>query len=217
MAENRLYYRDNLDILRRYVKEETVDLVDLDPPFQSNQDYNVLFAEQDGSRSAAQIKAFEDTWRWDQAAAEAYHALMAAGGKVAQAILAFRTFLGESDILAYLAMMAPRLVELHRVLKPTGSLYLHCDPTASHYLKMLLGFRLPRRKREILYARAFRVLSMRPVLSLIFTSDELIRHCFMRRQVAKLPPMLRRHEKHSSGFLFNPRFLRVPTNADLSR
>jgi DNA modification methylase len=130
MAENRLYYGDNLDILRRYIKDETVDLVYLDPPFKSDQDYDVLFAEQDGSRSAAQIKAFEDTWRWDQAAAEAYHTIMAAGGKVAQVMLAFRTFLDESDMLAYLAMMAPRLVELHRVLKPTGSLYLHCDPTA---------------------------------------------------------------------------------------
>jgi DNA modification methylase len=138
MAENQLYYGDNLDILQRYLKDGAVDLVYLDPPFKSNQDYNVLFAEQDGSRSAAQIKAFEDTWRWDQAAAEAYYAIVEAGGKVAQVMLAFHTFLGESDMLAYLAMMAPRLVELRRVLKPTGSIYLHCDPTASHYLKMLM-------------------------------------------------------------------------------
>jgi DNA modification methylase len=120
MADNLLYYGDNLDILQRYIKDETIDLVYLDPPFKSNQDYNVLFAEQDGSRSAAQIKAFEDTWQWDQAAAEAYHEIMTAGGKVAQAMIAFRTFLDESDMLAYLAMMAPRLVELRRVLKPTG-------------------------------------------------------------------------------------------------
>jgi adenine specific DNA methylase Mod len=138
MADNLLYYGDNLDILQRYVKDEMVDLVYLDPPFKSDQDYNVLFAEQDGSRSAAQIKAFEDTWRWDQAAADAYHTIMEAGGRVAQAMLAFRTFLGETDMLAYLAMMAPRLMELQRVLKPTGSIYLHCDPTASHYLKMLM-------------------------------------------------------------------------------
>ncbi len=131
MAENLLYYGDNLDILRRYVKDETVDLVYLDPPFKSNQDYNVLFAEQDGSRSAAQIKAFEDTWRWDQAAAEAHHAIVEAGGKVAQAMIAFRTFLGESDMLGYLAMMAPRLVELRRVLKPTGSIYLWARGMAS--------------------------------------------------------------------------------------
>ena len=93
---------------------------------------------EDGSRSAAQIKAFDDTWRWDQAAAAAYQEVVEGGGKVSEALQAFRLFLGDNDMLAYLSMMAPRLVELHRVLKPTGSLYLHCDPTASHYLKMLL-------------------------------------------------------------------------------
>jgi DNA modification methylase len=138
MADNTLYYGDNLDILRRYIKDETVDLVYLDPPFKSNQDYNILFAEQNGSRAAAQIKAFEDTWRWDQAAAEAYEEVVEAGGKASQVMQAFRTFLGENDMLAYLAMMAPRLVELRRVLKATGSIYLHCDPTASHYLKLLM-------------------------------------------------------------------------------
>ena len=135
---NTLYYGDNLDILRRYIKDETVDLVYLDPPFKSNQDYNVLFAEQDGSRSAAQIKAFGDTWRWDKAAAAAYQEIVEQGGRVSDALQAFRKFLGDNDMLAYLAMMAPRLVELRRVLKPTGSIYLHCDPTASHYLKMLM-------------------------------------------------------------------------------
>ena len=139
MAEkNTLYYGDNLDVLRRYIKDESVDLVYLDPPFNSNATYNVLFAEQNGSRAAAQIKAFKDTWRWDQAAAEAHQVTVEAGGKVSQVMQAFRTFLGDSDMLAYLSMMAPRLVELRRVLKPTGSIYLHCDPTASHYLKMLM-------------------------------------------------------------------------------
>jgi len=138
MAENVLYYGDNLDILRRYIKDETVDLIYLDPPFKSNQNYNVLFAEQNGSRSAAQIRAFKDTWRWDQAAAASYQEVVERGGKVAQAMLAFRTYLGENDVMAYLAMMAPRLIELRRVLKDTGSIYLHCDPTASHYLKMLM-------------------------------------------------------------------------------
>jgi DNA modification methylase len=138
MAENVLYYGDNLDILRRYIKDESVDLIYLDPPFKSNQDYNVLFAEKDGTQAAAQIKAFEDTWHWDMSAAEAYDDVMRQGGKVAQAMIAFRTFLGENDMLAYLAMMAPRLVEMRRALKPTGSIYLHCDPTASHYLKMLM-------------------------------------------------------------------------------
>ena len=141
MAENLLYYGDNLDILRRYVKDETVDLVYLDPPFNSDQNYNVLFAEQNGSRSSAQIHAFEDTWRWDQAAAEAYDEITTSTQvpqKVSIAIQSFRNFLGDSDMTAYLCMMAPRLLELRRVLKPTGSIYLHCDPTASHYLKLLM-------------------------------------------------------------------------------
>jgi len=139
MVENVLYYGDNLDILRRYIKDEKVDLIYLDPPFKSEQDYNVLFAERNGSRSAAQIKVFEDTWRWDEASAKAYHEIVENGpAKVSQVMRGFRTFLGENDIMAYLAMMAPRLAELHRALKPTGSIYLHCDPTASHYLKTLM-------------------------------------------------------------------------------
>lgn len=139
MSQDLLFYGDNLDVLRQHVKDESVDLVYLDPPFNSNADYNVLFAEQDGARAAAQIKAFQDTWRWDQSAAFAFHDIVENGpSRVSQTMIAFRTLLGESNMLAYLAMMAPRLVEMHRVLKPSGSLYLHCDPTASHYLKLLL-------------------------------------------------------------------------------
>ncbi|MBU0513773.1 MAG: site-specific DNA-methyltransferase, partial [Proteobacteria bacterium] len=135
---NTLYYGDNLDILRRYIADESVDLIYLDPPFNSKATYNVLFAEKNGSESASQIKAFDDTWHWDEAAARAYQEVVEAGGMVSQAMQAFRQLLGENDMLAYLAMMAPRLVELRRVLKPTGTIYLHCDPTASHYLKILL-------------------------------------------------------------------------------
>ncbi|MCK5564067.1 MAG: restriction endonuclease [Planctomycetes bacterium] len=139
MADNKLYYGDNLVILREHVQDESVDLVYLDPPFNSNQNYNVLFAEQDGQRSAAQIQAFEDTWQWDQAAARAFQEVVESdGGKVSQAMQGFRVSLGENNLLAYLSMMAPRLVELKRVLKNTGSIYLHCDPSASHYLKMLM-------------------------------------------------------------------------------
>lgn len=138
MGDNLLYYGDNLDILQRYIKDESLDLIYLDPPFKSNQDYNVLFLEQDGSRSKAQIKAFEDTWRWDQGAAKAYHEIVESGGRISEAMQAFHTYLGDNDMMAYLAMMAPRLVELRRVLKSTGSIYLHCDPTASHYLKILM-------------------------------------------------------------------------------
>lgn len=136
--KNWLYYGDNLDVLRQHVKDESIDLIYLDPPFNSNATYNVLFAEQDGSRAAAQIKAFQDTWRWDQAAVKAYEETVELGGDVAAAMRAFRTFLPDSDMLAYLSMMAPRLLELRRVLKSSGSIYLHCDPTASHYLKMLM-------------------------------------------------------------------------------
>ena len=138
MTDNLLYYGDNLDVLRRHVKDESVDLVYLDPPFKSNQDYNVLFAERDGTRAAAQIKAFKDTWQWDRAAAEEFHEVVEAGGRISQALQAFRTFLGENPGapgLAYLANMAPRLVELRRVLRPTGSIYLHCDPTVDRIAK----------------------------------------------------------------------------------
>ena len=137
-TKSRLYYGDNLDVLRRHVADDSVDLIYLDPPFNSNQDYNVLFAERNGTQAAAQIQAFEDTWHWDQTAARTFQDVVETGGTLAQAMMAFRTFLGESDMMAYLAMMAPRLAELRRVLKPTGSIYLHCDPTASHYLKMLM-------------------------------------------------------------------------------
>jgi DNA modification methylase len=135
-----LYYGDNLPILRNrdYFPTESIDLVYLDPPFNSNQDYNVLFGEQDGTRSAAQIEAFTDTWRWDVVARHAFDETVELGGRVAEALVAFRSLVGESDMLAYLSMMAPRLVELRRVLRSPGSIYLHCDPTASHYLKILL-------------------------------------------------------------------------------
>jgi len=152
---NQLFYGDNLTILREHVRDESVDLVYLDPPFNSNQDYNVLFAERDGSRAVAQIKAFTDTWQWDEGAARSYQGAVEAGGPVSQALQAFRTFLGENDMLAYLAMMAPRLVELRRVMKPTASIYLHCDPTASHYLKILLDavFGPTQFRNEIIWRR----------------------------------------------------------------
>jgi site-specific DNA-methyltransferase (adenine-specific) len=138
MAPNTLYYGDNLDVLRRYVKDESIDLIYLDPPFNSNASYNVLFAEHSGQKAASQIRAFEDTWQWSMEAELQVEAMISAGGQVSLAMQAFRKLLGTSNMMAYLAMMAPRLVELRRVLKPTGSIYLHCDPTASHYLKLLM-------------------------------------------------------------------------------
>ncbi len=137
-TENVLYYGDNLDILPRYVKDESVDLIYLDPPFNSNANYNVLFPEHgNGTKSAAQLQAFKDTWTWGEAA-PIYYATVEAGGKLSEVLQAFRQLVGEGGMLAYLSMMAPRLAQLHRVLKPTGSIYLHCDPTASHYLKLLM-------------------------------------------------------------------------------
>lgn len=135
---NRLFYGDNLEILRRYIADESVDLVYLDPPFKSDQNYNVLFAEHDGTKAASQLHAFEDTWQWNEESARSYQETVERGGRVSEGLQAFHRVLGHSDMLAYLAMMAPRLVDLRRVLKPTGSLYLHCDPTASHYLKILM-------------------------------------------------------------------------------
>lgn len=137
--KNQLYFGDNLDILRAYVPANSVDLIYLDPPFNSKATYNVLFAEKTGEASAAQITAFEDTWHWGGESEDAYHEVVTEGPrKLADLLQALRQFLGANDMLAYLTMMAIRLVELHRVLKPTGSLYLHCDPTASHYLKLVL-------------------------------------------------------------------------------
>jgi len=137
--ENTLYYGDNLEILREYIKDETIDLIYLDPPFNSKKDYNVLFSEKNGTQSPAQIKAFEDTWHWDILTEETYREIVEnSPKKLADLLKALRTFLSENDMMAYLVMMAIRLQELHRVLKPTGSIYLHCDPTASHYLKLVM-------------------------------------------------------------------------------
>jgi DNA modification methylase len=135
---NYLYCGDNLHILRDYIQPDSVDLVYLDPPFKSDQNYNFLFREKDGSKSKSQIQAFTDTWEWNLESHRNYMAVVEKGGKISEALTLLRTFVGESDMLAYLAMMAPRLDELKRVLKPSGFIYLHCDPTASHYLKVLM-------------------------------------------------------------------------------
>ena len=141
---NTLFYGDNLQVLRNrdYFPDESVDLVYLDPPFNSNASYNVLFREQSGENSPAQIKAFTDTWEWTLEAERTFEEEIiehpGTPPEVKEMISAFRQFIGRNAMMAYLVMMTPRLVELRRVLKPTGSLYLHCDPTASHYLKLLL-------------------------------------------------------------------------------
>jgi site-specific DNA-methyltransferase (adenine-specific) len=152
----KLYYGDNLHVLRDYIKDESVDLIYLDPPFNSKRDYNLLFktpkppkkvdgksaikAEEPQTEYAdASITAFEDTWHWGQQAEDEFREILKCGNTdVAELIQALRAFLKENDMMAYLVMMCNRLLELHRVLKSTGSLYLHCDPTASHYLKIVL-------------------------------------------------------------------------------
>jgi site-specific DNA-methyltransferase (adenine-specific) len=136
---NALYYGDNLKVLRDSIATESVDLVYLDPPFNSSATYNVLFKAPSGEQSQAQIEAFEDTWHWNESAERAFDEVVTGPHSDAAIMLrAMRSALGENDMMAYLAMMAVRLLELHRVLKPTGALYLHCDPTASHYLTILL-------------------------------------------------------------------------------
>ena len=151
-----LFYGDNLDVLRNHIEDESVDLIYLDPPFNSNANYNVLFKSPDGKQSQSQIEAFEDTWHWTDAAEAAFDDVMRSGhSDAAEMLRAMRSMLKVNDMMAYLAMMAVRLIELHRVLKPTGSLYLHCDPTASHYLKMLLDavFGVKNYRNEIIWKR----------------------------------------------------------------
>jgi DNA modification methylase len=138
-----LYYGDNLPILLDHIKDESVDLVYLDPPFKSDANYNAFFQGKSGA-SASQIKAFEDTWHWvnkDNESMSEFQKMLGHAhtpDAVRKLLQAYYDFMGGCDMMAYLMMMSPRLVELKRVLKPTGSLYLHCDPTASHYLKLLL-------------------------------------------------------------------------------
>ena len=129
---NTLYYGDNLKILREYIKDETVDLVYLDPPLNSNRNYNVLFKDESGAEADSQIMAFKDTWHW-VGAAKTYEDLVLEGDKVSEMLQAFYGFIGTNQMMAYLVMMAVRLKELHRVLNPTGLLYRPCDPTASNH------------------------------------------------------------------------------------
>ncbi len=140
MAANALWYGDNLDVLRERIAPESVDLIYLDPPFNSNRSYNILFGNTHGEDARAQIVAFDDTWTWAPETEQLYIEMLSGGapGRVADALQAMHGLVGEGELMAYLVMMAARLVELRRVIKSTGSIYLHCDPTASHYLKILM-------------------------------------------------------------------------------
>ena len=151
---NLLYFGDNLKIMREFIKDESVDLIYLDPPFNSNASYNVLF-KSPVEPAAAQVKAFEDTWHWEIEAQAAFEELEGRSADTFRLLLSLKSFLGTSDVMAYLAMMAIRLVEMRRLLKPNGSIYLHCDPTASHYLKILMDgiFGAPMFRNEIVWKR----------------------------------------------------------------
>ncbi|BCW95645.1 MAG: restriction endonuclease subunit M [Fimbriimonadales bacterium] len=153
-AGNTLYYGDNLKVMRQHIGDASVDLVYLDPPFNSQRDYNVLFREQSGEPAQGQIKAFTDTWQWSERAYIEFCETCPLPA-LAELMQGFVRTLGRNDLTAYLVMMAPRLVELHRALKPTGSLYLHCDPTASHYLKVMLDviFGAKNFRNEIVWKR----------------------------------------------------------------
>jgi len=156
ITANTLFYGDNLPILREHIPDESIDLVYLDPPFNSNRSYNVLFKEEGGAEAEAQIAAFDDTWHWNASAERTFHELIQnAPASVAVMLGALREFVGSNQMMAYLVMMAARLVELQRVLKPTGSLYLHCDPTASHYLKIVMDtiFGVENYRNEIIWKR----------------------------------------------------------------
>ncbi len=153
---NTLYYGDNLEILRAHIPDESVDLIYLDPPFNSKANYNILFKEASGESSEAQITAFEDTWHWTEESEITFQDIINnAPPEVVNMMSSFRQFIGNNDMMAYLTMMCARLIELHRVLKSTGSLYLHCDPTASHYLKIVLDtiFDKVNYKNEIIWKR----------------------------------------------------------------
>jgi site-specific DNA-methyltransferase (adenine-specific) len=156
LTRNTLFYGDNLDILREHIDSESVDLIYLDPPFNSSRSYNVLFKDESGREAEAQITAFEDTWHWNAHTEQTYHDLVTLSeARVSGMIGALRQSIGANQMMAYLVMMAARLIELHRVLKPTGSLYLHCDPTAGHYLKMVLDtiFGAENFRNEIIWQR----------------------------------------------------------------
>lgn len=151
----KLYYGDNLQVLRDSIKSESVDLIYLDPPFNSQANYNVLFKTPQGEKSEAQITAFEDTWTWGIESENNLDELKNRRGELWELLDLLVRTLGKNSLSAYLVMMAIRLVELHRVLKKTGSLYLHCDPTASHYLKMILDiiFGAKNFRNEIIWKR----------------------------------------------------------------
>lgn len=156
IEENMLFYGDNLEILREYIDDESIDLIYLDPPFSSNRAYNVIYREASGKESPAQIAAFDDFWKWDTAAEKTFAEIVTtAPDEIVRVMKGFLEFVGRNPVMAYLVMMTIRLLELHRVLKNTGAIYLHCDPTASHYLKIVMDMIFDKEnfRNEIIWKR----------------------------------------------------------------
>jgi site-specific DNA-methyltransferase (adenine-specific) len=218
IMDNTLYYGDNLAILREHFQNETVDLIYLDPPFNSKQDYNILFKEQGGEPAQAQIKAFTDTWKWSE---HTYHefSTTCTSDPLIQFVKGFVDILGRNDVTAYLVMMAPRLLELYRVLKPTGSLYLHCDPSASHYLKLMLDciFGPKQFNNEIIWwyskwsASKNRFLRNHDVIFFYCKSKE---HTFTVQYVPLSPSTLKRFGGKRQDFADEDRTRKITTDED---
>ncbi len=199
---NTLWYGDNLEVMRKHIKDESVDLIYLDPPFNSKANYNILYKEPSGEKSQSQIQAFTDTWHWDAEAEKNYRYLIEnpiVPQEVTQLIKALHDLLGTNDMCAYLVMMAVRLLEFHRILKNTGSIYLHCDSTASHYLKLLMDtvFKLGNFRNEIVWC---------------YTGPSATKSGFPRKH-----DIILRYSK-TDNFIFNVDAIRVPyDDATLSR
>ncbi|HET8611287.1 MAG TPA: DNA methyltransferase [Sphingomonas sp.] len=206
---NRLYYGDNLEVLRGEIADASVDLVYLDPPFNSNASYNILFKSQSGGGADASIEAFDDTWQWGPAASTALIEITQSGNhKLHTLMQAMKTAIGENAMMAYLAMMAVRLVELHRVLKPTGSLYLHCDPTASHYLKLVLDavFGVENFRNEIVWERTnshnMKTLGWTRSNDVIFFYTKSAQYTFNMQYKEYGPEQLKRFRPDEDGRLY---------------
>lgn len=194
--QNRLFCGDNLEILREYIPDASVDLIYLDPPFNSNRNYNVLFRDESGIEADAQIIAFEDTWHWDRNARNTYENLLTeTPDRISRMIEALRTIIGANQMMAYLVMMTARLLELHRVLKPTGSLYLHCDATASHYLRIVLDtiFGVKNFRGQIIWKRTTgRSHTNKPMKRWGEMTDFILHYA--RSEAAPLQPVYRRND-----------------------
>jgi site-specific DNA-methyltransferase (adenine-specific) len=213
-CDGAFFYGDNLDVLPRYVADESVDLVYCDPPFSASKSHNLLFRDGDGSFSAAQSKALRDSWTWNDAAARCFRRAVERGGAVSEALQALRLVLGESSVLAYVSMLAPRLVEIRRVMKPTASIFLHCAPAVSHYLRVLMDavFRRANFRNEIVWryrrwpAAARQFQRMHDVLLFYSKSDSRLRPFNPLHGVERLAPSTlktfgtkRQRADHSSG------------------